>query len=633
MEQFDMNGGESDDRKKILSVKEAMDFYGERMREGNSSIKKPQLDFSEPTPRKKELHHARRDIGRFSDSRRLAESAKVRAESELNEAKKTVRDLSIRIEESNSKAKMQIRDLEKLKNPKRQQEWGLAFKNTDDDYQYAEVMRELKHIKQELSKLKLDMASVLEEKRKAEKESDASTSRLRSYSSSVEALKREIDELNEEHMLVELARIEALKESGAILAQRKEEAKRYSSAIEETREKVNGIIQEIDSSKELEMRLAVTTSDVNVLQNELALVKEMEDKRVQRNECLKNYGASFSKGDQPDSPSLLPSVSEELESAKKELAVIKEEGFQFMASMDIIRDELKHVTEETARLKKKEDKVDLTVQTLNSKLLRAKAKLESVSATEEKAKSIVSNLSLTLEQLKTEAEAAKKERELISEETAKIKIEVPKIESEIDMAEEKLQGALQELEAVKSKEAMALENLKNLIETTVRARASASQNSSKITITTFEYEYLQGRAAGAEEIADKKVAAAQAWIEALKANEKEILMKMEMAQREIREQRVEEEEEEGRERLVEGEFCHWGQNANLKNENLRLVSPQKIMNRNGIMTQARRPRYRKSFSPATRHAPRTSSLNAKSRKEGTPNLAKFFSGKNIERGL
>lgn len=566
----------------------------------------------------------------------MAESAKVRAESELNEAKKTVRDLSIRIEESNSRAKMQIRDLEKLKNPKRQQEWGLAFKNTDGDYQYAEVMRELEHIKQELSKVKLDMASVLEEKRRAEKESEASTSRLRSYSSSVEALKREIDELNEEHVLVELARIEALKESGAIVAQRKEEAKRYSSAIEETREKVNEIIQEIDSSKELEMKLAVTTSDVIVLQNELVLVKEMEDKRVQRNECLKNYGATFSKGDQSDLPSLLLTVSEELESAKKELATIKEEGFQFMASMDIIRDELKHVTEETARLKKKDDKADLTVQTLNSKLLRAKAKLESVSAAEEKAKSIVSNLSLTLEQLKTEAEAAKKERELISEETAKIKIEVPKIESEIDMAEEKLQGALQELEAVKSKEAMALENLKNLIEITVRARASASQNSSKITITTFEYEYLQGRAAGAEEIADKKVAAAQAWIEALKANEKEILMKMEMAQREIREQRVEEEEkeEEGGERLVEGEFCHWGQNANLKNENLPLevISPRKIMNRNGIMTPARRPRYRKSFSPATRHAPRTS-LNAKSRKEGTPNLAKFYSRKNIERGL
>lgn len=47
MEQFDINGGEFDDREKILSVKEAMDLYGERMGEGNSSLKKPQLDFSE----------------------------------------------------------------------------------------------------------------------------------------------------------------------------------------------------------------------------------------------------------------------------------------------------------------------------------------------------------------------------------------------------------------------------------------------------------------------------------------------------------------------------------------------------------------------------------------------------------
>ncbi|XP_028102978.1 uncharacterized protein LOC114302180 [Camellia sinensis] len=88
---------------------------------------------------------------------------------------------------------------------------------------YEEVLSELEYVKQELSKLKVDMASVLEEKNRAEKEIEVLNSRLTSYSSFGEALKKEIEEVNEEQVMVELAWIEAVKELGVIQAQRKEE--------------------------------------------------------------------------------------------------------------------------------------------------------------------------------------------------------------------------------------------------------------------------------------------------------------------------------------------------------------------------------------------------------------------------
>ena len=96
---------------------------------------------------------------------------------------------------------------------------------------------------------------------------------------------------------------------------------------------------------------------------------------------------------------MLQTTTEELEATRKKLALVREEGFQFMASLDVIRNELKHVTVETDRLKKKKGKVDSTVQNLNFKILRAKSKLEPVSAAEEKARSIVMSLSHTLEKL------------------------------------------------------------------------------------------------------------------------------------------------------------------------------------------------------------------------------------------
>ncbi|XP_050269695.1 protein PLASTID MOVEMENT IMPAIRED 2 [Quercus robur] len=640
-----MDTAKFDNRRTTGSVKAAVNLYGDKALEGSPSLKKPQMDFSEKSSLgAREVHIARRDIGRYKESKKAAELARAQAESELSNAKKTAKDLSVLTDELNTKAKAQMQYVEMLKKSGRCDEKALAGRNIESYYQYEEVMRELEFVKRELGKLKFDMAYVLEEKLRMEKQVKASSSKMLSYLNSVEALKKEIGGANEEQVLVELARIEALKEFGEIEAQRVKEAIEFSDAMEKTKQKMKDIFEEIDQSKELEAKLTSTMSDVHVLQKELKLVKEMKAK-VQRNDSLSR--GSFQKGKELGTSPSLQSITEELEAAKKELAVVREEGFQFMTSMDIIRDELKHVTKDTVQLKKTEEKTDLTVQNLNSKLLRAKSKLEVVSAAEEKAKSILSNLSLTLEQLKTEAEAAKKEKELNTAETATIKADIQKTESEIDLTEERLQAAMEKLEVVKSSESLALENLRTLIEKTMTARALATQHSSKITISKFEYEYLTGRAVQAEEIADKKVAAADAWTEALKASEKEILMKTELAQREIKEVWVEEEQESYRarrslsaKRIVGGELQNRRQKCekNAEAENLQLALHRKSMKSNASFTPSRRAKFQKSASPAARKSasPGTRHLNLftiKKKKKVMPNLAKLIIGKKNDKDL
>lgn len=626
-----------DDRRRIGTVKAAVNMYGERILESSSSsLKTPaQMDLpEESSSRAKELHMAKRDLVRYKENRRAAESAKVKAESELSEAKRTVKELVLQIEKSNLKVKAQVRYMERLNKLSKRQDMALIV-GSDESHQYAEVIRELEGVKQELSKLKLEMASVLEAKTRAEKEIATSISKLSSNMSHAEALRKKIDEANEEQVLVELAQIEALKEFGEIQAQREKEAREFSSAMQETKNKRKNVKEEISSSTDLESKLAVTLYDVNLIQHELKLAKD-KDAKVQRNDSMKHLGGSFREGKQLEDSSLLKSITEELQAAKKELASTREEGFQFMASMDILRNELKHVTEETVQLKKVKEKADITAQNLNSKLLRAKSKLETATAVEEKARSTLSSLSVTLEQLKTEAEVARKEKKLICEETAKIKAEIRNTDSQIDLTEEKLKYAIQELDAVKKSESSALQNLKNVIENTMRSRASASQHSSSITISKFEYEYLTGHAAMAEEIADKKVAAAQAWIEALKASEKEILMKIELAHGDIRETRVEEEKEIYRtesslsaKRMVEGELPKWRQ-VNKKNteaENQQQPLPRKSMKANGNMTPSRRSKLRNAGSPSVRMTPRSTSIAIRKKRTIVPNLAKLFIGK------
>lgn len=602
---------------------------------------------------------ARRDIDRYKETRSVADSLKAQAGSELSNAQNTMKDLSSLIREANSKTKAQKDEIEKLKKSRRRGEQALAV-GVLENSKHAEVLRELEIVKQELSMLRLNMAAVSEEKSRKEKQTEALGLKILSYSRSVEAIRKEIKEVNEEQLLVELAQIEALNEYRDIEAQREKEANQFSSEIEQTREKVKDIIEMIDQSKELESKLAATLTDIDVLVNELRLVKEM-DKKVWRNESLTHSDASFQREEDLDTSLLLKSIGKELEEAKKRLASVREEGFQQMTSMDIIRNELKHVTAEISQLKKIEEKSDLNVKNLNSKLLRAKSKLEVVSAAEEKAKSIVSNLSLTLEQLKTEAEVANKEKDLIVKEAATIKAEIQDAESKIDLTEERLQATMLELEAVKSLESLALANLKSLTENAMRSRACAPKiNNSSITISKFEYEYLIGHAVGAKETADRKVSAAQAWVEAIKASEKENLIKIYLGQREITKMRMEEEQEAFRiarsnsaKRMVEGELQNWRRKRekNSLPENMQLPFPRKSMKVNTNLTPSRKgisdltpsrkgngsvtplsktsanstpsklATFRKSASPSARH------ITIKKRTKIVLNLAKLFGGK------
>lgn len=501
-------------------------------------------------------------------------------ESELADARRAVRELSLKIEESNSRAK----GLQRTPKWRQQEESENSVKN--DDVRYEQMMKELENVKEELEKLKLDMARVLKEKRHAERAAKASNSKTSTLSTSIVLMKKEIQELGEEQALAELARIEAVKELEAIEGRRVEDANRYQTQAEE-----------IERAKELQITLY---SDVSLLESELNMAKEM-DKRVERTESMSRK--------QEGSPN-----TEELEAAKKELASVKEGGFNFMASMDVVRKELKHVREETDQLQKAEQKRDLTVQNLNSKILRAKAKLEALTASETQNNTVASNLSITLEQLRAETEKAKKEKEEVDEEIESMKGEIGKTESEIELEEANLVTAIEELKAMKSSESEALENLKDLIDDTVEAREMASNKTSKITITKFEYEYLNGKAGGAAELADKKIAAAEAWVEALKAHEREILMKVEITQKEIRDLSTEEEDTDAdrSKRLI-------------KSGEKVVASPRKSMYRVGTMGSARRARSQKFRSPASRYTPKSASMRSE---RGTPRLNMLVSNNN-----
>ncbi|BAU00912.1 Protein PLASTID MOVEMENT IMPAIRED 2 Protein WEAK CHLOROPLAST MOVEMENT UNDER BLUE LIGHT 2 [Vigna angularis] len=560
-------------------VKTAVNMYGNRIADVNGPLLREEFS-TKNSSKAKELHRARRDIVLYKESKQAAESAKAEAETKLSNAKRTVKDLFFMIGESSYRAKAQTRDMASLK------KYRKPSKNVGDN-EHSRVMRELEHAKRELFQLKLDVASVLEEKLRAEKEIEASRSNVLSCSRVAQKLMMEIEAANEEQVVVELARMDALKEL------------RHMEALENARNKLKEAIKEIGESEELERKLATAMYEIDILKNELKLV----NKRVERGET----------GD----VGVLETIKEEIKAAKKDLASIRDQGFKFMASMDVIRNKLKQVNAEAVHLKNTESKKGTKVRNVSYKLLRAKSKLEAMTAAEEKAESVAMNLSQTLDELRSKTEAAKKEKEVIKEEVTATKEEIKKALLEINEGEERLQGAMQELERVKSSEALALEKLKILSENAMRER-SLTNPSTLIMISKFEYDYLSNHAAEAKEIADKKVEAAKAWIEAVKANEKEIVMKTKMAERKLEEKMVPK-------RVNNEEFENWSKKREkYPSKELQRAMSRKSKKSEGSSTPSRVHKLQKGASPGSRPL---SPFIVKKKKKVVPNWTKIFRGK------
>jgi hypothetical protein len=214
-----------------------------------------------------------------------------------------------------------------------------------------------------------------------------------------------------------------------------------------------------------------------------------------------------------------------LSSARTELASVKEEGIRFADSTELARRETARVEEGVGRIRDQEKKTGAQVRQLNDKVLRARARLEAVAADDARAEVALAELSSTLRQLGEETEAAEKERAL-----TELEAQCVRDGAEIAAAESRIRRPVRELEAAR----VAAARLKATVDgaTTMPWEDATSGD---VTVARFEYEYLTGRAEAVRAAADKKVAAAEAWIEALRAGEKVMAMQAEVIEKEIEE--------------------------------------------------------------------------------------------------
>lgn len=482
-----------------------------------------------------------------------AETTKAEVLVELEKAKRVVEDLSQKLEvliecretaiQSTDVSKSRAKQLKEEKcgdpdgtNGTWKEELETAIKN------YAAAVTELDVAKQELSKIRqgYDLSlearvSAFKQAAEAEDAMKANTKRASELSKEILAVMESIEQINAESVQAHLLQEQTLTEQNV-------PRESYEAALEESKRNLLDLKKEFNPglTKDLEVQLAETMNEIGVLQ------EQMENRKKSDLDALR-------------------SVTLDLDDAKESLEKVAGQEDSLKTMVEALRMDLENVKREHTALREKELKTESVVENLRVELQKSESELDTYLAEESKARGASEEMISTLNQLLTETENASRKTKDMKNEAAELKMEAVVTKLVLEDAEMKLKAALKEAEVAKAAEASALDQIRVLsMSTTNASRSSTSESGARITISREEFESLVHKVEESDKLADIKVDAAKAQVEATKAGENEVLRRLEETQKEIEDMKTETQEvlkraemAEAAKRAVENELRKW----------------------------------------------------------------------------
>jgi chromosome segregation ATPase len=547
--------GEIDTSAPFQSVKDAVNLFGE----GAFSGEKPVIKKSRPhsaervLAKETQLHISQKELSKFEEQLKNAESTKAQAQLELEIAKRTLDELTYKLKTVCESKESAIKATESAKNQAKQLEETLIGggpTTTNDSWkhesdisreQYIAAIRELDAAKKERTKIRHDSEAAVEEKAFAFKQALEAELAAKSNMERAGDLSKEITAIQDSIGLVKFATLEAQQEVSKVFAEKDVQKQLHKAKLEESAKKLNSLKNENDPklSENLETRLAETESEIGILK------KEMASKRGSDNDSVRI-------------------VTTELDDAKESLHNVVEEENSLRNLVASLKLELESVKKEHMELKEKEAETESVAGNLHVKLRDVKLEVETAASEESKVRGASEEMISTLHLLSSESENSRREAEEMKERTQELKNEYLNIKTKLEEAEKNLSVALEEADAAKVDEAKALDQIKSISERTSAARTSTSESGDQITISREEFESLNRKVDESGKLAAMKIDAAMAQVEAVRASENEAVNKLEKVEKEMEDMRAGIDEAlrkakmaESARKAVEGELKRW----------------------------------------------------------------------------
>ncbi|GAB4826454.1 hypothetical protein Ancab_033349 [Ancistrocladus abbreviatus] len=319
---------------------------------------------------------------------------------------------------------------------------------------------------------------------------------------------------------VKLGTKQALREQAEISAEKALELQSSKLAREEAEKKITSLLKEHDPelAQKLELKLGGTNDEIRVLEEELTQTR-----------------AAFSEYQRIS--------NSELHAAKQELEKVEEEKRSLQNLVDSLKLELGYIGKDISEAKVREAQTQSLAQKVQAELQHCRIQLETGLANKTRTADTTDDMVSTLEQLSLETEQARQVAEELNSTVLELRQEAKTVQDNAAEMEKALSSALKEVEEAKSSERVALHENKTLSERADAALASTSQNADKkVKLSKDEYKSLRERVDESENLADMKVAAATAQVEALIASQMEAAAKLETSLKEIEDIKVATEE-------------------------------------------------------------------------------------------
>ncbi|GFQ08580.1 WEB family protein at5g55860, partial [Phtheirospermum japonicum] len=509
--------------------------------------------------KKTQLHLAKKQLTKLNEQLQNAETTKSQALLELEKAKRTVYDLAQKLKITNESKNSAVSATEAFNHQAKQFAVANNHNNSNGSSNvdqetarahYIALVTELDTSKKELRKIRQEHNASIEAKAKAEKlEAEAEKAAKLSTARAGE-LSEEISSVRDSIQQAKLASVQAKGDETNICADKDEQKQSYKARLEESAKGLHALKKDIDPElvKNLETRLAETFSEIEAVRG------EMESTQAADLDSVKT-------------------VTMDLNGAKESINRVVEEESSLRSLVESLKLELDKIKNEHFELKGKEAETESIADNLHAKLVKAKSELEEALAKEAQIRSASDEMTASIDKLALETENAKHEAQEMKQKAEVLKREAEATRIELEEAQNKLKAATSEAEEAKADEAKALDRIKILSEKTNAMRTSKSEPGARIAISRDEFESLSRKVEESEKLADLKVIAAMAQIEAVKAGENEAMKRLEAIEKEIEDTKgathetlKKAEMAEVAKKAVEGELRRWREREQKKAE-------------------------------------------------------------------